>query len=1734
MNCKGLVLTCVQLLSLMGILGWVNSVCPLTFSGYLVICALSLLACRFCRCVAGLLVPWTITATASILVTMNYLHPDISVYSNADYHVLTLQGVDSNGDVTLIGNDKQKSFFDNPQYEGQVSLSSVSQDSSCLMKYNLSDEPLYMTVGDHLLGRLVNKRQLPVFRQSLVLMDDSLRCEITFSDTVRVSFIHLAGAQEQNNYTTSFWRKIKRGYNLYDIVHSGTSYKTASEEIFLQKLRNVSVVRDYDDRLLQNYYLTYKKELNGLQILCDGTPAAFDSGNQEVTLSPKDYFQIGYGSNATRLMRAYVAQGRVCLRYKFPYINNFPRSSKEPDFQEGRQKNIAISSSPEPLLKSNVKEAFYFPFFTNQDNQYGFSGNISYRVGNSRTPFVTRLVDDSVHSVSQDCLSGKNGAVWHLKVCDMRQESPVTGEDNLWVKDRTILSILFILLLLSACSSFASVGNGHRSAVIMTVWLFAIPLFVLRLYLLWRIAVFPPVTDISLAEFLRYRMEMENWIDNPMILTLGVWAAMALAFMAMAIPKPKRSIWSFRLFPGHKLIVCFCLAVSFVSAIAFHTDIISLVGIKITLPVLLYLTNEYICIRWLGIGWRVANAFVTLAALFICDPGYAIMFFIFESIYYAIMLYSFLRCRWNEATRTKAAASVLLCALIIVICLIICFLPQITSCAYKQLYFLGIPFSIITVIVFLAGMVFSVITRLWRSPRLWVFLCRLSKWCRIGKYGIPIWIYKATRFMLVRMMLVGLISIPVAYCGYNYLQNHNLHFKYRAIIHTQKVGEIMLNEDYGNSNTQRLLNAAQNQWFLQYHLNKGRERITEGGIMDLLPHFKKGVTWNTQISDVILSRFVIGELSGLVPFALIVLALVFLWLVFKNRNYSPAGRALTFAIALLFLVQCTFVWMSVTNRTIFFGQDFPFLTQNARFTLAMFGIWLILLVYFGSHQPNYEDNIELGDGLEGFSMRKTQTVFFIIFALLFVGILVSGNQYSKLYAEGMDGKGGDDALEFNISNEMKMCSEQLALINESLMDYPQPARRLDNGEDITLLWDSIAAETHISEKVEELRQEHKINDFTYSLYLAFAKNLKKNNRNSNIIHLRCYDTTHYNLALNKGFFNLQSPEYDNREWKGNIYSEATSLADAAHVSKTKLAHLDVYSIPKTWLPDGMEVDIADCRRPQDKNVQKVLHKENTDYNVSAAVFPVSSSDILEIKNRRSMQTYQYGREEKNLLVKNMIINGRRRFFYPLGKDCFWLRHFANLIAYARQGDMDGEPEYCTIDNQLTKDVSRILDATGSICSVVALDGWGNVRLMADNTPFKVDPNDEAAIEEMTINSYLNPNPDTDQQLFGNLNLSHLNPGPGSSLKPITYAAVTSQSQDIDWSSLYLIRPYVNGSTVNKDNKYYFVSQFGKNNPFGRDFKSIAADEDGDMVINGDGVVNNCFYLSRSSNYYNALITYLGYCDDLSNAEKDHLLVESTSPDDYPRFYLGKNDKTVWTLAETPQMDKMILMDGLHKNFGIPTSVGDTDSLRYAFVNPKYMKGKANDFNFSWVLPQSSFVYQYELKKLGFTERLRQYALGADPVKLTPMKMAELYGKLFSMHPDYHATVTPNKVPFTGEWMDRVGKDSGKEMLAFYQNSIYKGMSDCVKKGTASGVLAGCNSQYHLYAKTGTLLAANAQLDDRMIAVVISKEDYCTEHPDKNRFFVVYLRFKQTHVLYNVPEIINAVINSISFNNYMNQ
>ena len=159
--------------------------------------------------------------------------------------------------------------------------------------------------------------------------------------------------------------------------------------------------------------------------------------------------------------------------------------------------------------------------------------------------------------------------------------------------------------------------------------------------------------------------------------------------------------------------------------------------------------------------------------------------------------------------------------------------------------------------------------------------------------------------------------------------------------------------------------------------------------------------------------------------------------------------------------------------------------------------------------------------------------------------------------------------------------------------------------------------------------------------------------------------------------------------------------------------------------------------------------------------------------------------------------------------------------------------------------------------------------MADYKPsVAIDPNNEELIEELGILSYMNPNSKRDENLFGNLNLCYLQPGPGSSLKPITYAAVISQNQDMDWAALELMSPKLinNDSVASTDGRYYYLRKFGPQYRYAADraFKSLTSDEAG---YNDKGWISNDFYLAMSSNYYNALITYLGHYDNLKDAKK---------------------------------------------------------------------------------------------------------------------------------------------------------------------------------------------------------------------------------------------------------------------------
>lgn len=1724
-----------------------NHFFPLTFSYYFIICIIALALCFFGG-KAGLLIPWTITATASVLITLNYLHPDISVYSNADYHVLAMQGVDHKDSIVLIGNDQTQSFFDHKKINGRAYITpSKESNGTCTIHYLLPSEPLFSVVKDYRTGRLLNKQQMPSFQNRISLQNDSLRCDVSFtqtdSTTVTVEFARLDG-RTTAPATSSFKEKILIGYNLYDILHSGISYNE-QEERLLSALREAMLVRDIDDLTQGVYHLTYPQALEQVQMTFDGKPFTAQTVEQEMLLDGDTYFYIGIGSQATRPMKAYYQNDNICLRYQFPYLSNFPKSYQDDNDKENLQKTVAVTTQTKSLLKSNVNEAFYYPLF-GEANGYNFNGNITYRVNDSRTPFSTELLDNQAQGrLSKSTLTASNGAVWHFQTYNLRQESPITGKNNPYVNDLTILGVVFLIIIIAFITS-RPWAQDQKSSVIMMAWLFAIPLFIIRIYLLWRIAVFPPVTDITLNEFLRYRMELPKILDNPMLLTIGLTILLPLTLLLLSFLPKKWSEhfeewWESR---GSKkayiglwgaLLVLGIIGTPILNAAALHW-----MGLSIFGPVFFFLINEYVVSRGLNVYFRIGNALVTLAVLFICDPGYSIMFFIFLCIYYTILLYGYLKYHERTHNSKKIASRILLTVLTLFLISII-WLPTYVSWLYSsEPTALGISTSRLAFIVF---------------PLIFGSIILIS---------LYVWVKPETKKMLWALIGVGIIIIVTASFatyGYDRFQNKNLHFKYRTIIHQQTVGEIMQDERYDHRNAQRLLNAAQNQWFLQYHLNKGDERVNNDGIVTLLPHFKKGVTWNTQISDVILSRYVIGELSGNVPLFMILLVLVFLFIIFHNKCSSPAGRAITFAVGLLFLVQSTFEWMAVTNRTIFFGQDFPFMSQNARITLLMFTVWLLFFVYFTCHKSHSEYNLELRDSLNDFTKPVPQVCFIVAFLIIFGCIFKWGNSYELLYADEKSQGDKSNAEEFNISKAMNKSADELKSINLRLAGYPITGEPLEDNQDISTLVQDIEEKTQLSAYVETLKEEGQINEFTYSLYQAFIKNLKKKNSNQNIIHLRHQDLQHYELALNKAYFSMQSPDFDRKAWRGNVYTQVSSPSVKQAALMTKLPGMFIYTIPGSWLPKNKDWAIADCRvKNGDDIYHKTIHKQQTDYDANMAVFPLTPQDLLEFKDKQDnvVMTYQYGREEQNLLVKNMVINGKRKFFYPLKEKIFWLRDFSNLVAYSKQGSASRDAVFVTLDGKLTESVQDSLRVlVGKECSVVALDGWGNVRLMADYKPSgTIDPNNEELIDELGFQSYMNPDSERDENLFGNLNLCYLRPGPGSSLKPITYAAVISQSQDIDWTTLELMSPKLinNDSVATTDGRYYHLRKFGPHYKYAteRAFKSLTSDEAG---YGEKGWISNDFYLAMSSNYYNALITYLGHYDNLKDA-KNNIFAVSTSNKDYPRFRTEQGGP-IYTFKDAPEvMANQILFDGLTKNFKMPTFTGYTDSLRYDFVSSSFYKN--NDIkskhelstHFSWVFPQESSIFDYELRNPSMTpaERLRQYALGASPVKVTPMKMAEMYGRLYALHPDFHASVIPNETPFTEPWLDRNGTASST-FVNLYRQNVYRGMQKCVQEGTAKYLTQ--IKGYYLYAKTGTLnLGANSN-DDRMLAVIISNRDLTTSEQertlaDDHKFMVVYFRFKQLdpepHIKdqrqktfwRTVNAVMNRIVDSSSFKIYMNK
>lgn len=650
----------------------VNAFFKITFTGYFFVCAIALFW-SIKQKSQGQYTSWSVILVASILVTLNYLRPisvnEVVSYNNAAHNVLVLRGIEANKQLNLINSaNSDVTLFDSEDYFGKVTANANvngNVDLSC----NLISHPVFCWQDNKY--QIVNKKSFPFFAKSLEFWKKSganLKLNIEeFGDSTNYIV-----STEYNGVTlvdtASFSKPIKEGYQLTDVL--STCYKENKfREDFVSDLKGVYLVRNNipcKDAISKSspLYITIPRTLlseyrQGLvTVKCDGIPVNITPQNTEVQISGDQKVYIGIGSTKTNPITLSNIGGIVRATYDMPYMYNFPV-----DTMVVSSHTLAISSNAEDLLSSDVKAAFYFDIFNSASNKNNFYGTISYQTSSTPNPLDIDFVDNigNTKEVEKDSLGFRlntlNKTKWIVDVVDIRKTSPISGE-RVWYNDWFILGLiiglsLFALFCYNIIKEDEAIHDAKANGV-LNAWLFFISLLTLRLYLIWRIAIFPPVEGISKSEFALYRLE-NGLSDNSMVWTFGAIAIMILGTISLYVlekwGKQKLntnkicSIYSSRRF----WIVLGCFIIVSIANRAINLPSSLKVLINVVFPVILFFINEWRCIKGLSVIHRIVSAIAVIGMLVIGDAGYAIMFMIFECVYFIILAIAYKHIVPNES-----------------------------------------------------------------------------------------------------------------------------------------------------------------------------------------------------------------------------------------------------------------------------------------------------------------------------------------------------------------------------------------------------------------------------------------------------------------------------------------------------------------------------------------------------------------------------------------------------------------------------------------------------------------------------------------------------------------------------------------------------------------------------------------------------------------------------------------------------------------------------------------------------------------------------------------------------------------------------------------------------------------------------------------------------------------------------------------------------------------------------
>ena len=322
---------------------------------------------------------------------------------------------------------------------------------------------------------------------------------------------------------------------------------------------------------------------------------------------------------------------------------------------------------------------------------------------------------------------------------------------------------------------------------------------------------------------------------------------------------------------------------------------------------------------------------------------------------------------------------------------------------------------------------------------------------------------------------------------------------------------------------------------------------------------------------------------------------------------------------------------------------------------------------------------------------------------------------------------------------------------------------------------------------------------------------------------------------------------------------------------------------------------------------------------------------------------------------------------------------------------------------------------------------------------------------------------------------------------------------------------------------------------------------------------------KSSNVYNAVMAYVGSFPLQKLQDKNFLKIAPTHDsislfnrvstdimgEEYRDvFPVLRNGNNTWMSLNRPiqkdYIEQSALQLQLKKIFGMGSDVYDEGSGYGGSVSlASDLIERTNKSN-GYAYAEYSYLSASERGKMLMENAVRSTAIGAQKVwEVTPLKMAEMFGRLTSLNQDYTLTLSAEKVK---EHEIQIYKSFSKGYEEARPLQL-EGMNRVISsEGTAHGMTANlqieqkvdkvvCYGKYYLYAKTGTINSDPENHTDRhRLGVVIANRDLSKmpiDKLDEVKFYVVYFTFNRTGQFGTYATILKEIMESDTFKRYMN-